>query len=442
MSNVWISRESWEQLWNAMHNVQIRFDRLLSLPSGGITGDGLSAQFRIDLPERIQEPPRHWCYEVIKLGNDSWQIRFFIPHEPTKAGFVHYRGTTYEILSEDCSFVVSKTDLSRTIYFVLVKQAYPTHIEGVKFVPRLTHRGPEVNGSGPDQVRSVAQFIYSSSENKLSVHVYYDRTIEWYNAFYRSDQLRLDIAFGPTPASTDGFNEFLDGAVQYLLVDEHFSMMVNGFLVNQTSSQPAYNAIAIEPNNTANVSYLYVYWVCEISTRNNSRTACNAPINPRIEFRTTEISSSELAYLRYHRIYIPILTIHREPYEVVCNAAQSGIYTFCDIVRPMSIPLYWINTSGLDFYPDVQDGWILIDYQAKKVVITAIRCFGNDTSIGSIPLQTLAFANDTDLPITGGLSVCCVFDQENDRWGSPYLMCGSTAITTDTSGVSGTPQTP
>ena len=217
MSNVWISRESWERLWNAMHNVQIRFSRLLAHPSGGITGDGPTAQFRIDLPDRIQEQPQQWCYEVTALENDVWQIDFYSIPDPVMAGTVHYRSSYYGIYASDCSFKVSRSDLSQAVRFIMVKETATYSAEGVTFVPRLTHMSVPSGGTDTDQYVCIAKILFNSRTGQPAVEVYHDQTVEWYETpSYRNDQLRLDLAFGPTPASTNGFREFLDGAVQYL----------------------------------------------------------------------------------------------------------------------------------------------------------------------------------------------------------------------------------
>ena len=41
------------------------------------------------------------------------------------------------------------------------------------------------------------------------------------------------------------------------------------------------------------------------------------------------------------------------------------------------------------------------------------------------------------MPISGSLTVCCVFDEENNRWGTPYLKDESRNLTADNSGVTG-----
>ena len=438
MSNVWISKESWERLWHAMHNVQIRFSRLVSHPSGGITGDGLAAQFRIDLPERPQESPRQWRYEVNDLGNDSWRIQFYSDGIPNKAGKVHYRGTYYEIASTDCSFVLTKADLTASnhgVYFVLVKQANINHPEGVTFVPRLTRMTVSSSGTGflSEQCIQIANFMFDQSKNHPVIYVYQDQTIEWYDPYFQNNQLRLDVAFGPTPASNNGFAEFLDGALQYLLVDQHLSMMVNGFPVTLISEFPKYEMIPIDENNPSGKSWLYVYFACDISTPAPSQYQTNLPIDPRIEIRDAKVSDP--TYQRYRNVDIPIMCLLRQSYPISCEAAQSGIYEVYDNF-PYNIPAYWVNTCGLDFDPEKYDGWITIDFKRKKVVINGIRCYCDNVLRGTILRQTLDY--ESTMPISGSMTVNCVYDADNDRWGTPYLKCGGQQITEDTSGVTGT----
>lgn len=50
MSTIWISKESWQTLWSAIRNIQIRMDRTVLKPSAGLSGQGTSARIRIDLP--------------------------------------------------------------------------------------------------------------------------------------------------------------------------------------------------------------------------------------------------------------------------------------------------------------------------------------------------------------------------------------------------------
>ncbi len=436
MNGVWISRESWERLWNAMHNVQIRFSRLLSHPSGGITGDGRSAQFRIDLPERYQEPPREWCYELTDLGNDTWRINFYSNPDKGTAGTVRYRGSFYKISTSDCSFTVSKTDLSRDIMFILVKQASPAHETGVIFVPRLTHMTVLAAETTAEPFIGIARFAFSDQENRLFISVYHDRTIEWNNPLYQNDQLRMDLAFGPTPTSEEGFTEFLDGAVQYLLFDGHFCIMVNGFVIHQNGGgSTVYDMIAIDQYHQAGQTIMYVYWTCDISTGWNDAQTFNSVVNPRLEFRQSELTNMQRRYMRYRQVSIPLMSLYWDNYPVQCNAAQSGLYRITDY-SPRNFPAYCINTFGLDFYPEVHDGWITIDISSKKLVIQTIRCYGNNRYLGDIPMQRISYENV--LPESGKLLACCVFDRENDRWGDPYLMIGNHQVTADNSGVTGT----
>lgn len=50
MSAIWLSRESWQTLWSAIQNIQIRMDRTVLKPSAGLSGHGTAARIRIDLP--------------------------------------------------------------------------------------------------------------------------------------------------------------------------------------------------------------------------------------------------------------------------------------------------------------------------------------------------------------------------------------------------------
>lgn len=315
----------------------------------------------------------------------------------------------------------------------MVKQVYIYGEEGVTFVPRLSRSHPAVNGPGADQYCLVAEFAYSESQQSMVVYTYQDKMIEWYNYYYRNDQMRLDIAFGPTPASTNGFVEFLNGAVQYLVIDEHFCIMVNGIRVNLSDSIPYYRTIQIDQYYQAGKSYLYVYWACDITANNYDRS--NLPSNARFEILPYELTNSELEYYRYRQVHIPVMSISANSFPAEWGMAQTMFYRASDYVRPTNIPIYWVNTCGLDFYPGIQDGWISINFTTKKVIINSIRCYGDDTRIGMIPRQEISFENH--MPLSGSLSVCCVFDPENNRWGTPYLKNGSAPITPDESGVTG-----
>lgn len=50
MSAIWVSKESWQTLWSAIRNIQIRMDRTVLKPSACFSGQGTAARIRIDLP--------------------------------------------------------------------------------------------------------------------------------------------------------------------------------------------------------------------------------------------------------------------------------------------------------------------------------------------------------------------------------------------------------
>ena len=50
MSAVWISRESWQKVWSALHNIRVRYSHTVKTPCAGISGVGASARINIDLP--------------------------------------------------------------------------------------------------------------------------------------------------------------------------------------------------------------------------------------------------------------------------------------------------------------------------------------------------------------------------------------------------------
>ena len=50
MSAIWVSKESWQTLWSAIRNIQIRMDRTVLKPSASFSGQGTAARIRIDLP--------------------------------------------------------------------------------------------------------------------------------------------------------------------------------------------------------------------------------------------------------------------------------------------------------------------------------------------------------------------------------------------------------
>lgn len=51
MSNcVWVSKDSWEKLWSALHNIQIRCDEAVLSPSAMLSGAGSSASLIISIP--------------------------------------------------------------------------------------------------------------------------------------------------------------------------------------------------------------------------------------------------------------------------------------------------------------------------------------------------------------------------------------------------------
>lgn len=50
MSAVWISKESWQKIWSALHNIRIRQSFAVKTPSATLSGQGSSARINIDLP--------------------------------------------------------------------------------------------------------------------------------------------------------------------------------------------------------------------------------------------------------------------------------------------------------------------------------------------------------------------------------------------------------
>lgn len=54
MSAVWISKESWDKVWNALHNIQIRQSFAVKSPGATLSGNGTSACLNIDLPGTAQ----------------------------------------------------------------------------------------------------------------------------------------------------------------------------------------------------------------------------------------------------------------------------------------------------------------------------------------------------------------------------------------------------
>ncbi len=50
MSAVWISKDSWEKVWNALHNIQVRQNFAVQTPCATLSGNGSSARLNIDLP--------------------------------------------------------------------------------------------------------------------------------------------------------------------------------------------------------------------------------------------------------------------------------------------------------------------------------------------------------------------------------------------------------
>lgn len=54
MSNcVWVSKDSWEKLWSALHNIQIRCDEAVLSPSAILSGAGSSSALIISIPRAV-----------------------------------------------------------------------------------------------------------------------------------------------------------------------------------------------------------------------------------------------------------------------------------------------------------------------------------------------------------------------------------------------------
>lgn len=50
MSSVWITKESWDKVWAALHNIHIRMNFTVKQPSVALSGKGAAARINIDLP--------------------------------------------------------------------------------------------------------------------------------------------------------------------------------------------------------------------------------------------------------------------------------------------------------------------------------------------------------------------------------------------------------
>ena len=92
MNPVWLSRDSWEKIWYALHNIQLRIGSAIEQPAANLTGMGTAARLMVDLPE----PPQRnvlWRCRISELETDRWELRFFTDH----LSEVYYPGWTATI---------------------------------------------------------------------------------------------------------------------------------------------------------------------------------------------------------------------------------------------------------------------------------------------------------------------------------------------------------
>ena len=434
MSNVWISKESWEKVWNALHHIQVRFSPTVMQPTAGISGAGASAQLTLDLPDRTGAQEMQWRTRVVDLGNNQYKICFFGTPYTGIAGTIRFRGKEYSIAADDCSFTVSKADLEAgDIYAVWVKMFRENTLESNRFffAAGLTHSSIPYEGAETEDIRAFAKISWS--DNHPAVYSANHTTLEWFDNYTAHGIFRADLACKEIPSSRAAFQNCLEGITQYLVVNSGFHMIINGTAIHGTTIGEAslQSYIALELAEAAGInSARYLYWVCNFG---NGSTNTLAPVNARLEITEYRPYDSPYQNLR-HEVRLPLLCLKGR----VSNSSDLA-YKMNFIVKdsnPCKFPMYWINTAGREMQPSYLDGGISISAANQKMYITAIHCFGNGSVLNSVPAQTISYS-DT-LPYTGWVQVHCRYNVQDDQWGNPYLSIGGTYITSDSSGVSGT----
>ena len=90
MSAVWISRESWQKVWSAIHNIRVRCSHTVKTPCVTLSGSGASARINIDLPGAIAAESAYDGPFAVSYDSETEKLKI-------KKGFRNVNGEFAEV---------------------------------------------------------------------------------------------------------------------------------------------------------------------------------------------------------------------------------------------------------------------------------------------------------------------------------------------------------
>ena len=430
MNPVWLSRDSWEKIWYALHNIQLRIGNAIDQPAANLTGAGAAARLMVDLPERPRQNVL-WRCRIRELETDRWELRFFTDH-PSNPKHIHYRGEDI-CFEDDFVFEISRSDLaSGPIYAVIIRKAHP--VTGrISFTVALTRCCFQI-------LEKAARFAIGVFpvagidllDGRISVESYYDSTINWPDP-YPAGPFHAEMIFADLPDSSNsgsGFQDFLSTTKQQLAISEQFSMCVNHYYVNGTkllSGNELYPSSRLDLTQGGQDigNPLYVFWSAQIGGYTIT-DCCKSPTRIRYEIRS-EIRDPLHDDYNGNLLDIPVVKLR------TVSAGNNSFYRIVNEQDLPNLPLLWINTFGKDLNPYIS-GFVSFDLERKRLIVNTVYCCRNGDLLHAVPLSYSG--SYEDLTPAGALYVCTRYRVANNDWSHFWLQLGNQVLTG-----SGDPQT-
>ncbi|MBO4649165.1 MAG: hypothetical protein J5806_13515 [Lentisphaeria bacterium] len=428
MNPVWLSRDSWEKIWYALHNIQLRIGSSIDQPAANLTGAGAAARLMVDLPERPRQNVL-WRCRVRELETDRWELRFFTD-QPSNPKHIHYRGEDI-CFEDDFIFEITRSDLtSGPIYAVIIRKAHPAtgHVFFTVALTRCCFQILEEAARFAIGVFPVARIDLQNG--RITVESYYDSTINWPDP-YPAGPFHAEMVFADLPGvSGSGFQDFLSATKQQLAISEQFSVCVNNYYVSGTkllsgSDQYPSSRLDLTQEGEDLGNPLYVFWSAQIGG-NTITDCCKSPTRIRYEIRS-EIRDPVHDDYNGNLLDIPVAKLR------TVSAGNNSFYRIVSENDLPARPLLWINTFGKDLNPYIS-GFVGIDLERKRLIVNTVYCCRNGDLLNAVPLSySGSYETFTQF---GPLYVCCRYRVANNDWSHFWLQLGNRVLTG-----SGDPQT-
>ena len=425
MNPVWLSRDSWEKIWYALHNIQIRIGCSIQQAAASLTGSGCTARLLIDLPEHTGQNLL-WQCRIREEENGLYYFKFF-SFAASDPKHIHWHGKRIS-LGDTLYFRISRSDLeSGKIYAVLVR-TIDMRTRKISFSLALTRyeftRFSDESRFGLG-VCPIAEVSFQNGYP--SIKSYYHSTIEWPD-IYSGRMFHAAMAFSDVIRSDAGFQDFLTGAKHHLAISELFSMCINNCHTVGTRNISSFvdNPYSILEPEPRSLNPLYVFLSAEIGGNTFSGN-CREPVGIHYEIETridTARSSSFNGNLRIPAVMLKIV--------------EADSKRFCTIASEKELPNFpvlWINTFGMELSPS-EGGFISVDFERKRMIVNPIYCCFNGNLTSS---STISYAGSYEnFPAYGPLYVCCRYNLENNQWSHAWLQLGNLILSNSGDPNSGT----